>query len=143
MIHLLDVNLLIALAWPTHTHHAAAHAWFGPRAADGWATCPITQCGFVRISSNPKIIPAAATPDVAVNALRQMIGNPHHVFWPDDVMFTDETFVQHAALKGHRQVTDLYLVALALRHGGALATADAALPSSLPLSHRRAVVVVA
>ena len=82
------------------------------------------------------------SPAVATDALRQMLSNPHHVFWPDDVMFTDGAFVPHGALLGHRQVTDVYLVALALRHGGVLATLDQALPWSLPATHTRAVVVV-
>jgi predicted nucleic acid-binding protein len=51
---LLDTNLLIALAWPQHVHHGEAHAWFGKVARGAWATCPITQLGFIRISSNPK-----------------------------------------------------------------------------------------
>ena len=62
MVRLLDINLLIALAWPSHVHHRQAHAWFAENAPSGWATCPFTQCGFVRISSNPQIIPEADSP---------------------------------------------------------------------------------
>jgi len=81
----LDVNMLIALAWPSHIHHGPAHAWFAANAVRGWATCPLTQCGFVRISSNPGIIPEAVTPQAALDLLRQIVANKHHAFWPDDI----------------------------------------------------------
>jgi hypothetical protein len=69
--YLLDTNLLIALAWPQHIHHAQAHAWFGKTGHQAWATCPITQLGFVRISSNAKIIPAAVA-SLALVGYRQI-----------------------------------------------------------------------
>jgi toxin-antitoxin system PIN domain toxin len=131
MVHLLDVNLLVALAWPNHVHHNAAQAWFGANASGGWATCPITQCGFVRISCNPKIVTVATSPQQATDALRRMATDPNHVFWPDDIAFSDGTYVPHGILKGHNQVTDAYLVGLALRHGGALATLDAGITAPL------------
>ena len=142
MVRLLDVNVLIALAWPNHVHHTTAHAWFAAHAAQGWATCPMTQCGFVRVSANPKVIAAAVRIDVAVGALRQMVADPRKVFWPDDAPFTDGRYVAHGAIQGHRQVTDVYLVGLARLHGGVLATLDAALPASLPPDARRAVAVI-
>lgn len=94
-VHLLDVNVLIALAWPQHVHHERVRQWFAAHAAEGWATCPITQCGFVRISSNPKIMGAAATPAQAVAALRQLMTHPNHDFWPDDLPFTDQQWIRH------------------------------------------------
>ena len=142
MVHLLDVNLLIALAWPNHIHHKSARAWFSTYAPQGWATCPITQCGFVRISCNPRIVTVASSPQRAVDALRQMVAHTQHVFWPDDVMFSDPAYVSHAALTGHQQVTDAYLIGLALRNGGALATFDAGLAAPLPANRRHAVVAV-
>lgn len=142
-VHLLDVNLLIALAWPTHVHHEPAHRWFRKHAGEGWATCPMTQVGFVRISSNPSIIPAAVPAPAALEALRGFVASPQHVFWPDDLSLADRGFPP-GILAGHRQVTDAYLVSLAIRHGGRLATLDrsvaALLPSGSP--HRDAVALV-
>ena len=122
-VGLLDVNMLIALSWPSHIHHRAAHAWFSKNAAHGWATCPLTQCAFVRISSNPKIIPEAVTPNEALDLLRQIVSQEHHTFWPDDVAVLDEC-IPNKFLVGHRQVTDAYLLGLAIHHGGRLVTLD-------------------
>lgn len=127
-VGLLDANVLIALAWPSHIHHLAAHAWFSKNATKGWATCPMTQCAFIRISSNPKIIPDAVTPSEAMELLRQIVAQDHHKFWPDDVSVLDE-HVRGKFLIGHRQVTDAYLLALVLRHGGRLVTLDKGLLS--------------
>ena len=123
MPYLLDVNLLIALAWPSHIHHQASHRWFAEHAQDGWATCPITQCGFVRISSNPAIIRDAVTPRDAIAALRQMLAHPQHQFWPDELPLTHE-HIPATLLMGHRQVTDAYLLGLAIHRNGKLATHD-------------------
>jgi uncharacterized protein len=125
-VHLLDVNVLIALGWPSHQHHASAHRWFTSAAADGWATCPLTQCAFVRISSNPKAVGAALTPAQAVAALTRMTTSPQHVFWADDLPVASPYFPA-STLQGHRQITDAYLLALCASRGGHLATFDTAL----------------
>lgn len=119
-VPLLDVNVLVALAWPNHIHHARAHAWF-PRAG-AWATCPLTQSGFVRVSSNRKAIPDARTPGEAIALLREIVALPGHVFWEDGIAITDArhgTF-EHAVT--HRHVTNAHLLALAISHDGSLAT---------------------
>jgi uncharacterized protein len=123
-VHLLDVNLLIALAWPSHIHHRDAHRWFGKNAQSGWATCPITEIGFVRISSNPKIIPEAVTPREALSVLREMRNHEKHSFWPDSISLVGQRHIPAGLLVGHRQVTDAYLVGLARKNGGKLATID-------------------
>ena len=125
-VHLLDVNVLIALGWPSHQHHASAHKWFLSNAADGWATCPLTQCAFVRISSNPKAVGSALTPPQAVAAIAQITTHPQHVFWPDDLPIAS-TYFPVAALQGHQQITDAYLLALCASRGGRLATFDNAI----------------
>ena len=130
-VGLLDVNMLIALAWPSHVHHQAAHAWFGKHSTEGWATCPVTQCGFVRISSNPAIIREAVTPRQAMDHLGQIIQQKGHVFWPDDIGLLD-ALMPTQLLVGHRQVTDAYLLGLALRRKGRLVTLDAGLAALLP-----------
>jgi toxin-antitoxin system PIN domain toxin len=136
MVRLLDLNVLVALAWPSHIFHDAAHRWFGAHAARGWATCPMTQCGFVRLSSNRAIIPYAVSPKEAVKLLAEMTSHKGHRFWPDDIPFHEVQRHSFRLLLGHRQVTDAYLAALAHRHGGRLATFDkglAALAASGPL----------
>jgi toxin-antitoxin system PIN domain toxin len=124
-VFLLDVNLLVALAWPQHVHHARAHAWFRKRPARRWASCPLTQLAFVRISSNPKIIAEAVAPREAVAMLKRITALPRHRFWADDVRPERETAFDALALVGHRQVTDAYLLALCMaRPGRRLATLD-------------------
>ena len=123
-VHLLDANLLIALAWPQHVHHAKAHEWFAKVGRSAWATCPLTELAFIRISSNPKIIPEAVTPREALAMLMKIVGLPGHHFWSDDVTPTKAATFDSLALVGHRQVTDAYLLALAQYHKGKLATLD-------------------
>ncbi len=130
-VGLLDVNVLIALAWPSHVHHRLAHAWFAANHSAGWATCPLTQCAFIRVSSNPKIIPEAVPPTVALALLREMVSLPHHVFWPEDIPFCDEA-IPTDLLVSHRQVTDAYLLGLSIRNGGRLITFDHGLSALLP-----------
>lgn len=122
-VALLDVNLLLALAWPTHLHHEAAHRWFTDHHAAGWATCPMTQCAFVRVSSNPRFSPATESPVRAAALLERVIELPYHEFWADDLPFSADD-VPKAAITGHRQISDAYLLGLAAHHGGKLVTLD-------------------
>ena len=128
MTDLLDVNLLISLAWPNHVHHAPARAWFAARGGEHWATTPVTEAGFVRISSNPSAIPTAVTPGEARALLSQIREVEGHVFLPDDVeLVIGSERMLAGRIVGHRQVTDAHLLALARRHGARLATFDHAL----------------
>lgn len=133
---LLDVNVLIALAWPLHVHHVIAHAWFERVGHKSWSTCPLTQLAFVRISSNAKIISTAVSPRAAVQALGEMVALAGHVFWADDLRVNDLASFTSNALVGHRQVTDAYLIELAKRHKGKVATLDAGLADLLPQAER-------
>lgn len=119
---LLDVNVLVALVWDSHVHHAAARAWFAGHATSGWSTCPVTESGFVRVSSNPKVLPSAISVTDARGVLTEMCQAPGHTFLADDVSLRDAD-VPH--LMGHRQVTDAHLLVLAKRRGMALITFDA------------------
>jgi uncharacterized protein len=139
--HLLDTNLLIALAWPQHVHHAQAHAWFDAVGRAEWATCPVTQLGFVRISSNPKIIPDAVSPREALEMLRRITALPGHVFWQDTITPLAETVFNSIALVGHRQLTDAYLLALAQHEGGKLATIDDGIEELIPVHAERPLLV--
>jgi uncharacterized protein len=120
-----DVNVLVALLWEAHLHHGAAVAWF--TSAESFATCSITQTGFVRVSSNPSIFRDALSVREAVATLAALIARPAHRFLPDDVGFVDNAAVAHDRLVGHRQVTDAHLVGLARRHRAQLVTFDAGL----------------
>lgn len=132
MIHLLDVNLLVALAWPNHIHHAAALDWFRRNQAAGWATCPLTESGFVRVSSNSSVMPEARSPREAIHLLRRIVALPHHVFWHDDVSLASSDFADEVPLAGYRQVTDVHLLTLARHRGGRLATLDGKMRSLVP-----------
>jgi toxin-antitoxin system PIN domain toxin len=143
-VSLLDVNMLIALAWPSHIHHQVAQSWFSRNAANGWATCPLTQCAFARISTNRKIIPEAVTPREALALLNEIISLKTHVFWKDDISILDK-HIPAGLLVGHRQITDAYLLGLAIHHGGQLVTLDGGMSDLLPANstHRDAIHVVA
>jgi toxin-antitoxin system PIN domain toxin len=129
---LLDVNVLVALAWPTHVHHEAAHRWFSRNRRGGWATCPATQAGFVRVIANPTFSPHALTPREAFVHLAAILAVPGHVFWTDDTPFVGSRFVAEDKLVGYRQVTDAHLLAIALRHEGSLVTFDRGARSVIP-----------
>lgn len=118
------MNVLVALAWPNHVHHRRSLEWFREARSDGWATCPLSESGFVRVSSNTRVIPDARSPAQAIELLRRMRSLPGHVFWPDDVSPADPDAEPFARLVGHRQVTDAHLLTLALRREGRLATFD-------------------
>lgn len=120
---MLDVNALVALAWDAHVHHAAVRAWFVASAAEGWATCPVTESGFVRVSSNPKVLPAAIGVEQARAVLRALREHESHRFLSDDVSLADPEI---PPLAGYLQVTDAHLLAIARRHGTRLLTFDAA-----------------
>lgn len=118
---LLDVNTLVALAWDSHVHHEPAVAWFTGHAASGWCTCPVTESGFVRVSSNTRVLPAAISVGDARAVLVALRAHPGHRFLTDDVSLADRDL---PAMVGHRQVTYAHLLTLARRHGIDLVTFD-------------------
>jgi toxin-antitoxin system PIN domain toxin len=123
-IALLDVNALIALLWEEHPFHKRCAQWFSGAATSGWATCPITQSGCVRILSNPAF---TANPPSAVSALRILQtateSESNHHFWSDDLPLSALRLRWSKGL-GHKQITDSYLIALAIHHHGKLVTFD-------------------
>ncbi len=138
--YLLDVNVLLALAWPQHAHHAPAHDWFRRLGGHAWATCAITQLGFVRISANPRITVEGVTPRVAAGLLARIIQLPGHRFWPELPAVTGMPLFAGTRALGHQQVTDLYLLGLALHHHGRLATFDRGIPPMLAEPDRQSAV---
>ncbi len=124
MTFLLDVNVLIALLDSRHVAHAAAHEWFDSTGRPSWATCPITQSGFLRIVSGPGYGERRASMDQAASVLADLAAQPGHVFWPDDINPVGSDWIDPRALTSHGQVTDSYLLALAASRKGRLATFD-------------------
>lgn len=118
---LLDVNALVALAWDSHIHHAAIRRWFAANASSGWATCPLTEDGFVRVSANPTVLPSAIGVEDARRVLTLLRAVRGHRFLVDDASMTDDDI---PALVGHKQVTDAHLLTLARRHAVQLITFD-------------------
>lgn len=121
---LLDVNVLIALMWPAHEAHLPVQRWFSRSARHGWATCPFTQADFVRIVSNPAFSPHAVSPEEAIDLLSANILHNEHRFWGDEVTFFAGVGPLRPRIVGHRQITDAYLLGLALHKKGKLATLD-------------------
>ena len=128
-VWLLDANLLIALTHAAHIHHAEAHAWFATRAKRRWATCALTQLAFVRLTSNPKVVGTEIAPAQALQALGEMAALSTHEYWADAPEPLRLATLQSAALVGHRQVTDAYLLGLAALKQQRLATLDRGLES--------------
>ena len=127
MISLPDVNVLIALAWPNHVHHAAAWAWFNANRKQGWATCPLTEAGFVRVSCNPSVVRHTVTPLDAIAVLERLTRLGSHNFWSLDRSIVHLPESIGARLQGYRQITDALLLAAAMRRMGRLATLDGGL----------------
>jgi toxin-antitoxin system PIN domain toxin len=126
-IALLDVNVLVALFDPAHENHDDAHRWFGRNRKYGWATCPITINGCIRVLSNPVYPIVKATPAEVAERLRDFCAADHH-FWADSVSLTDESLFRPAMIGGHQKITDAYLLGLAVRNHGRLATFDRSIP---------------
>jgi uncharacterized protein len=129
---LLDVNVLVAMAWPTHRAHEKAHKWLLRHAHEGWATCPMTQTAFVRILANPAFSPNALTPVDALELLRANLDHPAHRFWGDEIGFAEAVQPFADRLLGHQQVTDAYLLGLAIHKKGKLVTMDQAILALVP-----------
>jgi toxin-antitoxin system PIN domain toxin len=121
---LLDVNVLIALIDPAHVGHDAAHRWFEREGHLDWATCPITENGVIRIVGNARYPNSPGSPVAVAGIVRKLRELPHHQFWPDDISLVDHPRIDPAQILTSAQVTDSYLLALAVAHQGRLATFD-------------------
>ena len=123
MRSLLDVNVLIALLDAAHVHHAMATSWLRREQKQGWASCPITQIGCVRIMSQPAYPGALPAAEIALR-LGEACAHEAHAFWPDSVDLLGGAAVSWPHVLGHRQVTDTYLLALAVKNRGRLVSFD-------------------
>ena len=127
-VALLDVNVLVALFFPDHVHHDLAHDWFADHRQDGWATCPLTENGLIRVACQQPSGDAILRPADVVDHLRRFCADAHHRAWTDTVSLTDATLFAPQFIRGHRQLTDVYLLGLATKMGGRLATFDRTIP---------------
>lgn len=127
-VALLDVNVLVALFFPSHVHHETAHDWFEDHRRDGWATCPITENGFVRVASQQPSAEGTWRPDVVLDRLRRFCGSGRHELWSDLISLRDEKLFDPGYIPGAGQLTDVYLLGLAMKMKGRLVTFDRSIP---------------
>jgi len=139
-VYLLDVNILIALAWDNHEHHARAHAWFGKLTGASFATCNVTQSGFVRLSMNPNVVHSQITIAVAFAKLESFTKHPNHKFCEDGPLLPYSPAWQRVT--GYKQVTDTNLRLTAQSHGRKLVTLDEGIQSRLPDKEKQWVEVI-
>lgn len=142
MTMLLDVNVLIALAWSNHVHHAAARAWFEEHREDGWATCTLTEAGFVRVSCNPSVVRHNVSPLDAIAVLERLTQQGFHTFWSLDQSILHLPQSIGSRLQGYRQLTDAVLLATAMQRNGQLATLDTCIRGLVAESERAYLCVV-
>jgi toxin-antitoxin system PIN domain toxin len=126
-VALLDINVLVALFDPDHVHHDAAHQWLSRERRYGWATCPISENGLVRILSNVAYADPPESPRRVIERLQEFCRSGEHTFWPDDVSIRMSPAAESHVL-AHKQITDAYLLALARHHDGRLASFDRSIP---------------
>ncbi len=124
---LFDVNALIAIVDEEHVHHWVVHEWWAANRSAGWATCPLTENGLARIMSQSGYKNRVTT-TFAIDLLAEQIGEADHAFWPDDVSLCDGSRFDPGRILGPHQITDAYLLALAVKNGGRLATLDRSVP---------------
>lgn len=124
---LLDINVLIALLDENHTHHGDASDWLAENIHLGWASCPLTQNGCVRIMSQPRYPNALSVSEVMIRLL-SAVSTRHHEFFADDISLLDDSAVERERLLSPRQLTDVYLLALAVEHDACLVTLDKSIP---------------
>jgi uncharacterized protein len=142
-LYLLDVNVLIALVDPGHVQHEEAHAWFEHTGQHGFATCPLTENGLVRILGHAKYPNSPGSPGAVVASLAAIRALPGHRFWADDISLADGELIDTMRLLSHTQVTDTYLLALAQAHGGQLASLDRKLLADAVVGGKQALALIA
>jgi uncharacterized protein len=135
--HLLDANALIALGWTQHEHHEKISRWFRNHARDGWATSAFTQAAFVRVISQPAFSGHSIGIGDIVELLLRNTGHPKHRLLPLDFGFEEVMGWCTGGLLGHRQVTDAWLLALAIRHKVKLLTFDSGITQLLATPQER------
>ena len=139
---LLDVNVLIALLDSDHVSHGKTTSWFSQNALKGWASCPLTQNGCVRIMSTPSY-PNPLPAQAVIRRLKEACEAEVHEFWQDEVSVLDSAVIDSTKIHGPRQLTGIYLLALAVKRGGCFVTFDAHIPlAAVRNAHTRHLVVL-
>jgi toxin-antitoxin system PIN domain toxin len=141
-VSLLDVNVLVALFDPDHVHHDVAHDWFADEGRAGWATCAVTETGLLRVLSRPGYGAEIRRPADLIPLLRKFCKSGGHRFWEDSVSLRDDQLFEPALIRGHAQLTDIYLLGMARRHRGRLATFDRTIPVSAVKGAKRELLQV-
>jgi len=128
---LLDINVIIALLDPDHAFHERAHGWWAMHGKDGWASCPLTENGAVRIMSNPGYSRTMQfLPGDLIGQMRQFVDSTDHEFWGDSISLRNKAIFACERIHGSRHLTDLYLLGLAVSRQGRLVTFDTKIPIS-------------
>ncbi|UCD82344.1 MAG: hypothetical protein JSW26_13240 [Desulfobacterales bacterium] len=138
--YLLDVNLLLALSDPMHIHHDSAHRWFAKKGRQSWATCPITENGFIRIASHPSYPNRPGNVMAVLDIFRQLCDAPGHQFWSEDISILQ--IIESETIITNVQITDVYLLGLAVHKRGKLATLDQHIPAETVRGGRKALELV-
>ena len=138
--YLLDINLLLALSDPMHVHHEAAHHWFAQTGRLSWATCPLTENGFARIASHPRYPNRPGDVPIVLALLRQFCTLEGHHFWTEDITIRD--ILDADSIITHAQITDIYLLGLAIHQGGKLASLDYHIPTDAVRDGRAALELI-
>ena len=128
-VYLLDINLLLALTDPMHVHHEPSHQWFAGKGQQAWATCPLTENGFIRIASHPNYPNRPGEVPAVFSILSRVCESPGHHFWTEDLSILE--ILEPDAIITHAQITDVYLLGLAVRKRGKLATLDQRIPADV------------
>jgi uncharacterized protein len=137
--YLLDVNVLIALAWPTHVHHARARRWWAT--VHTWATTPLTETAFLRLSTNVHVVGRSVSMAEARSLLAAVRGTAGHSFVEDDTSLADPV-IDLLRVATSAQITDAHLVNLAAAHDAVLATMDGGIPNMLAAGDRHHVLLI-
>ena len=141
-MHLLDVNLLIAMSDADHVHHGRAKVWFRGAHSAGWATCPLTENALLRIVGHPDYPGGPGSPAAVLPLLQQLRAHPSHIFLQDTISIADTELVPDLSGVSPKALTDLYLLALAVRHEGRLATLDQRIDPGVVTGGKQALVNV-
>jgi len=137
---LLDVNLLLALTDPMHVHHQPAHRWFAEKGRQAWASCPLTENGFIRIASHPNYPNRPGDVTAVFDIFRRLCEVPGHHFWTEDISILQ--IIEPDAIITHAQITDVYLLGLAVHRKGKLATLDKRIPADAVRAGRKALELI-
>ena len=139
-VYLLDINLLLALMDPMHVHHEPSHQWFAENGQQAWATCPLTENGFIRIAGHPNYPNRPGDITAVFSILRQLCEAAGHHFWPEDLSILD--ILRPDSIITHNQITDVYLLGLAVHNKGKLATLDRRIPAEVLRGGRQALELI-